>query len=238
MNLETKSLRDAATRSFRGAGLHAWYTVRSKLRLDPVFLSLIERGILPDRGKLLDMGCGRGILLSLLVAARDQYLSGKWPRHWSPPPLHLSLHGLDISRDALRTARQALGSHAHLDRIDIGHADLGSSAAIVFLDVLFYLHEEDQWRVLGKAAAALDPGGVLVIREADAGAGIAFCITQCAERLAAMASGRGWQSLHYRPVTEWAQLLETLGLSVSTESMSAGTPFANVLLVARRRSIA
>lgn len=236
-NSEIKSLRKAATQPFLGVGRHAWYTVRSKLRCDPVFLSLIMRGILPDCGKLLDMGCGRGILLSLLVAARDQYLSGKWPPQWPPPPLHLSLRGLDMSRDALSVARQALGSNARLDCIDMRHADLVPSAAIVLLDVLFYLQEEDQRRVLEKAAAALDPGGVLVIREADAGAGLAFRITQCAEHLAAMGSGRGWQSLHYRPVTEWVRLLESLGLSVSAESMSAGTPFANVLLVAQRRAM-
>lgn len=237
MTPEIKELHDSATRPFLGAGRRAWHSVRGKLRFDPVFFALLERGLLPDRGELLDLGCGRGVLLALLEAARNQYLSGKWPRHWPPPPLHLTLRGIDLQSKAINTARQALDSRAHLDSIDIRHTEFASCAVIVLLDVLFYLHEEEQLRLLQKAVAALDPDGVLLIREADADAGFAFWMTQCAERLAAVGSGRGWQSLHYRRTTEWVWLLESLGFTVRAESMSAGTPFANVLLVARRRAI-
>lgn len=238
MNPELKSLHDAASHPFRGAGRRAWHSVRGKLRFDPVFFALLMRGLLPDRGELLDLGCGRGVLLALLAAACDQYLAGTWPRHWPPPPLHLTLHGLDFQPGAIHTARLALGSRAHLEHVDIRHAEFAPCAVIVLLDVLFYLCEEDQLRVLERATAALDSAGVLLIREADAGAGFTFRMTQCAERLAAAASGRGWQSLHYRRTMEWLRLLESFGLSVCAESMSAGTPFANVLLVARRHGSA
>jgi len=235
MNPELKSLHDAATRPFLGAGRRAWHSVRGKMRFDPVFFALLMRGLLPDRGELLDLGCGRGVLLALLAAARDQYLAGAWPRHWPPPPLHLTLHGLDFQAGAICTARLALGSRAHLEHVDIRHAEFAPCAAIVILDALLYLNESDQTRLLERAAAALNPDGVLLVREADAGAGFTFRMTQCAERLAAVSTGRGWQSLHYRRTTEWLRLLESIGLSVSTAPMSAGTPFANVLLVARRQ---
>jgi hypothetical protein len=145
---------------------------------------------------------------------------------------------MDHHAAAIRTAQQALGSRVKLTHSDIRHAELAPSRVIVLLDVLFYLHEDDQSRMLEKAVAALDADGVLLIREADAAAGRAFCMTQCAERLAAAGSGRGWQPLHYRPAAEWLRLLETAGLTVRTEAMSSGTPFANVLLVARRGATA
>jgi len=43
--------------------------------------------LLPDRGSLLDLGCGRGVLLSLLKAVKAQYQAGLWPQDW-PAPLH------------------------------------------------------------------------------------------------------------------------------------------------------
>jgi SAM-dependent methyltransferase len=234
MNLQLRSLHNTATRPFLDSGRHAWHSVRGKLRFDPVFFALLMRGILPDRGELLDLGCGRGILLALLVAARDQYLSGKWPEGWPPPPLHLTLRGLELQPDRVKTARQALGGRVQIDHIDIRCAEFAPCTAIVILDVLLYLNAEDQFRLLEKAAAALDSDGVLLVREADAGAGFAFTVTQCTERLVGIGSGRGWQPLHYRSATEWLRLLESLGLTITVESMSAGTPFANVLFIARR----
>jgi len=54
---------------------------------------LLRRGLLPDRESLLDLGCGRGILLSLLKAAKEQYQAGVWPLDWPVPPLNLGLRG-------------------------------------------------------------------------------------------------------------------------------------------------
>jgi hypothetical protein len=120
---------------------------------------------------------------------------------------------------------------------DVRYIDFTPCAAIVILDVLLYLGESDQVALLKKAVAALDANGVLVMREADAGAGFAFSITKYAERFAAAVSGRGWQPLHYRRTAEWVRLLKSWGMSVATEPMSAGTPFANVLLIARRCAV-
>lgn len=238
MNPAFRSLHDAATHPFRDAGRGAWYSARGKLRFDPVFPALLTRGVLPDQGVLLDLGCGRGVLPALLIAARDQYLAGAWPPDWPPPPLNLAVHGVDLRANVINVARQALKSQATFAQRDIRHIAFMPCAAIVILDVLLYLDESDQVALLKKAIAALDVNGVLVLREADAGAGFAFGMTKYAERFVAAIGGRGWQPLHYRRTAEWVNLLESWGLSVTTEPMSAGTPFANVLVVARRRAIA
>ena len=46
--------------------------------------------------------------------------------------------------------------------------------------------------------------------------------------------GHGVPTLHCRPASEWIATLRRLGFSVEAMPMSAGTPFANVLLVAHR----
>lgn len=235
MSPQHKALLDAAAQPYRGAGAYAWRFARNKLRFDPVFFTLLQRGGLPDRGTLLDLGCGQGLLLALLVAARDRFRGGQWPPGWPPPPLNLALQGIEIDADRAGLAQRALAGEAHVMPQDARDAAFPPCSAIVLLDVLMYLEPRDQLRVLEKAAAALEPGGVLLLREADAGAGFAFLMTRWGERLLEMFRGHVSDRLHYRAAAEWSGLLETLGFSVTRAPMSSGTPFANVLFFCKKR---
>ena len=235
MSPQHKALLDEAARPYRDASTTAWQFARNKLHYDPVFSALLQRGCLPDRGTLLDLGCGRGLLLALLVAARDQFGGGRWPPGWPPPPLKLLLHGIEIDPDRASLAQRALVNQARVTRHDIRDATLPPCSAIVLIDVLMYLEESDQFRVLQKAAAALEPGGLLLVREADAGAGPAFLVTRWSERLLEILRGRLRNRLHYRSAIQWAGLIESLGFSVSVAPMSAGTPFANMLFHCKKR---
>jgi SAM-dependent methyltransferase len=233
MDQRLRPLFEAATRPYLAAGKHAWRFARGKLRYDPVYFSLLRRGLLPPYGSLLDLGCGQGILLSLLTAAKHQ--AGAWPDDWPSPP-SLALRGIDLSAARVGTARRALGAQAQLDRGDVCDLDFQPASVIVLLDVLFYLGEADQARVVEKAAAALEPGGLLLLREPDAGAGMSFHVTKWVERLACAARGALRQRLHYRSTAQWMAQLATHGLVVQTMPMSDGTPFANVLFAARKVS--
>jgi len=236
------ALFQAATRPYLtagspwlGAGFYYWQFARGKLRHDPIFLTLLRRGLLPSRGRLLDVGCGQGILLSLLVAARSQYRDGNWPGDWPAPPLDLELSGLELRLDRARAARRVLGGYARIDQCDAREAAFPRCAAIVMLDLMLYQSAQEQDRLLAKAAGALDPGGLLLLREADADAGLAFEMTRWSERIAAAARG-DFGPLRYRGARRWRAALETLGFAVHSERMSQGTPFANVLFTARKRS--
>ena len=234
MNPQLTPLFEAATRPYVGAGTFAWRFARGKLRHDPVFFFLLRRGLLPDRESLLDLGCGRGILLSLLKAAKEQYRAGVWPRDWPVPPLNLGLRGIDLSESRVRAARHALGGSARVDLCDLRNVDLPPCSVIVMIDVLFYLRNEEQRRLIEKAAGALEPGGLLLLREADADAGFVFQATKWSERIACALRGERGRQLHYRGAVRWIAELARLGFSVRVEPMSEGTPFANFLFVARK----
>lgn len=234
MRPEVRPLFEAATRPYIGAGQYAWHFARGKLRYDPVFFSLLRRGLLPDRGSLLDLGCGQGVLLSLLQAAKAQYRAGSWPRNWPAPPLNLGMRGIELREDRVQAARHALGGSVQVDQRDLRGLDLQPCSVIVILDVLLYLGAAEQQRLLDKAAAALEPGGMLLMREADAGAGFAFRVTEWSERIAGALRGEFGQRQHYRSAVEWIAELTGRGFAVSAEPMSDGTPFANVLFVARK----
>jgi hypothetical protein len=236
MNRQLEPLLRTASRPFLRGGIYPWQFARWKLRLDPVFLSLLEKGCLPDRGCLLDVGCGQGVLLMLLVAAREQYRRGEWPSHWAPPPLNLELHGLERRRDRVWMARRALRDNARITRCDVREAVFPRCSAITILDLLLYLGPDDQRSLLEKAAAALEPGGLLLLRDADAAAGVSYQVTRWSARLSAMGTGGLWPELHCRSAAEWRSVLEATGFSVAAaEPKSEGTPFNNVLFVCKKR---
>ena len=60
------ALIDRASEPYRGAGAFAYNFARGKLRSDPVFCALLERGLLLGRGHILDLGCGQGLLAAWL----------------------------------------------------------------------------------------------------------------------------------------------------------------------------
>src|SRR3954452_3694861 len=103
MELRLRRLFDAATRPYLAAGKHAWLFARGKLRYDPVYFSLLRRGLLAPHGSLLGVRCAQGMLLSLLRAAKHQ--PDAWPDDWPSPP-KLVLRGIDLSAKRMRTARR------------------------------------------------------------------------------------------------------------------------------------
>jgi hypothetical protein len=122
--------------------------------------------------------------------------------------------------------------------IEVGdalEAPIASCRVATLLDTLHYLPPADQERLLRRVIAALVPGGMVIVREADAQASVRFWITRAAERTRSILRGRPRQKLTYRSAGEWTGLLEGLGLAVEARPMSQGVPFENVLLIGRLR---
>jgi uncharacterized protein (DUF2062 family)/trans-aconitate methyltransferase len=229
---EEALLGDAAL-PYLQTGMFHWEFARGKLRHDPLYFQLLRRGLLPPEGTLLDLGCGRGILFSLLRAAREPAALAAYPADWAPPP-SLAFHGIEGNPDIAEVAREVLAGLADIETADLREATLPKADAILLLDVLHYLPPADQETLLAKAAAALPPGGVLLLRDADAAAGWRFTATRLQERLSAIFRKQWRQKFYYRSAEEWKHLLEGLGLQADVQSMGMGTPYANVLLAGRR----
>jgi SAM-dependent methyltransferase len=235
MDPRHSALLDAAARPYAGAGPYTSRFARNKLRYDPVFLALLRCGCLPDCGTLVDLGCGRGLLLALLAAAPEQFQRGQWPAGWPPPPMNLAREGIELDARHAAVAQRALDGRARVTRLDVREAALPPCSAVALLDVLLYLRPDHQRDMLAKAAGALAPGGVLLLREADAEGGLAFRMTRWSERLLEGLRGRPFRELHYRTAREWSAMLGSLGFSVNAVPMNEGTPFANVLFYCRKR---
>lgn len=235
------ALREAAAEPYLATGIRHWEFVRGKLRYDPVYRRLLDEGLLPRPGRLVDLGCGRGILLALLSAPVEEWRNARphsetdcavRVRHVAPPGTQLL--GIELDPRLVRVARRALAGAAAIERGDLATCPIPACATAVLLDVLHYLPADGQERLLDRVAAALGPRGVLLVREADAAAGLGFRLTAGAERLRALLRGHLRQRFRYRPRAEWEQMLARRGLSVRAFPVAEGTPFANVVLVATK----
>ena len=131
---------------------------------------------------------------------------------------------------------RSLGDGARIDQGDARDVDFPICSVVAILDMLLYLRPADQQRVLERVTRALEPGGLLLIREADAAGGLAYQVTRLIARLSGMGRGGLWPEVHCRAAAQWVNDLEALGFDVNVEPMSHGTPFANVLFVARKRT--
>ncbi|MBA2490650.1 MAG: DUF2062 domain-containing protein [Gammaproteobacteria bacterium] len=228
-------LVESTARRYLDTGIFNWEFVRGKLTYDPLYLGLLQENILPAQGRLLDLGCGRGQLLALLGSATEMHALGVWQPGWPPPPAGLTLAGVDRRARHVGVAREVLASRAELRTEDLTTYEPPPCSIVTLLDVLFYMSPNAQHQLIARVHDALAPGGLLLIREPDAAAGARFTVTRLAEALYGLCRGRFKQRYHYRSAAEWTRLLEDAGFGAKLRPMSARTPFANVLIEARKR---
>jgi uncharacterized protein (DUF2062 family) len=227
-------MREIISRRYVEAGVVAWETVRSRLRRDPMWLAILRSGILPERGTLIDLGCGRGVLLSVVRTAIELGASGEWPGRWPAPPQQLTLRGVEGRRRPAAVARTALGDVARIELRTLRTYSPPRCTVATVLDVLRELSPDDQEALLARTAEALEPGGLLLIRDADAGRGFRFLVRRVGTRIRSLPRG-GWRRRHhFRRADEWAELLVRLGLTARVAPAWAGSYYGDLIVEARR----
>jgi SAM-dependent methyltransferase len=227
---------ETAAERYRQAGRFTWEVARSKLGMDEVYLEILENGVLPGTGTLVDLGCGHGLMLSLVDAARTHFQAADWPSNWPTPPLDLELRGIELRPRVAARASALLEDVAVIESTDATRAALPRCHAVLLLDVLHLIRPSDQERVLREVKRALVPGGVLVLREADAAAGMGFRAVWLGNRIVALVTGHPTRTFHYRSMTSWQDWLRGAGFDVVGTRANTRGPFANFVVYARAPS--
>jgi cyclopropane fatty-acyl-phospholipid synthase-like methyltransferase len=232
------TLLDEATQGFRTGGHFAYHYARGKLGTDPIFREMLRRGLLSPGTRLLDLGCGQGSLFAWLLAAQRLHQRGQWPRDWPAPPSFTAMRGIELMQNDVDRAADTFGRDHPVVRVEQGDmnlADFGQADVVTILDALHYFDHASQQKVLQRIHAALPPGGLFLTRIGDASAGLPFHISNWVDHVVTFARGHRLPRLYCRSLAEWKGLLTDAGFHVESDPMSEGKPFANVMLVCRKR---
>jgi SAM-dependent methyltransferase len=228
-----RQLHRSASDRYRGGGRFAWHFAQGKLGRDPVFRALLEGGAVLPHARVLDIGCGQGLLASLFAACDAMTAAQQWPAAWPLAPAQTRYTGVDLMPRDIARAQQALSSLPLQPRLVCG--DMRSTPfepcdVVVVLDVLHYVDVAAQDDVLARIRAALSPRGRLLLRVGDVSQRWRFAASQWVDHLVTSVRGHRAPPTYGRTLEQWRATLEALGFAVQALPMSRGTPFANVLL--------
>ena len=230
-------LLNAAVKPYRSAGKFATHFTRGKLSGDAVFREILSRGLIAPNTHVLDIGCGQGLLSAWLLAADRLASHPSWPPGWRSAPRDVTVKGIELmSADVVRAAK-ALSEHQARFRFEGGDmcaTPLEKAHTAVILDVLHYVSYSAQEDVLRRVFDALMSRGLLILLIGDAAGGLGFKVSNWVDHVVTLVRGHNLAHLYCKTVSEWQNQLQLLGFHVEAKPMSQGTPFSNVLLLARK----
>lgn len=208
----------AAARRYGRTPRRFRYYARAKYRLDPCYRALCAR--VPAGAEVVDLGCGLG----MLAVALAELGGGR------------RTLGVDWDEAKVAAGQQAAADlpAVMLQRGDLRELCLAPCDVITLIDVLHYYQPAVQSQVLRRAAAALRPGGQLLIRETDPARRGAARLTRLIERTMVRLGWNRGPSVYYRPLSELHAELQGLGLSTHQLELAGATHPGNVLVCARK----
>ena len=195
-----------------------WY-VRVKLMMEKNYQLFHQ--LLPRRGTIYDVGCGYGyVSLMLNLCAEDRRMIG-----------------IDMDEEKIAIAQNLPSRKTNVlfDAHDV--RDFGYQEADAFLvsDVLHYMRREEQEALLQKFIDKLNPGGIILIRDADSDDKENHEKSRRTER---WSTGLGFNKAKFEDMeflsgASLMQFFEERGLQVRIEERSGGT--SNTLFIAEKR---
>jgi uncharacterized protein len=148
---DTKYYRDLLIRNFIYKGpILEWY-VRIKIRLENYYRSIHK--LLPEKGKIVNLGCGHGYMDYLLA--------------WAS--VERQITGVDYDGEKILIAHNGISKPANTRFVhaDVRSFELPVADAFILSDVLHYMKRQEQEKVLKGCMDQLSENGVILIRDAD-----------------------------------------------------------------------
>jgi SAM-dependent methyltransferase len=184
--------------------------------LRPKLLSVMDL-LLPDEGRILDVGCGFGLFAA--------YFGQTHPRR--------EIVGIDPNARRVAMAERVARSLS-LGRLrfiagDVREAHLeGPFDAVYVLDVMHHIPADAQRGVLARMYDLLAPGGVLVMKDITTEPRHQLLFTEALDRLMV-----GWhEPLAYRHHRAWGELLTEIGFRVRIVRVPDILPYPHVVISA------
>jgi predicted exporter/SAM-dependent methyltransferase len=214
-----RARRKQVSRLYRYQGPYVTQFVYWKMRTDPLFQA-VEKAT-PLRGRILDLGCGYGIL-------------AHWLTLFAP---ERSVSGVDFDADKIRVAQATARANpgvAFEQRDILEWTEYPACDCVLLCDVLHYFPRELKAEVLRKVFQALRPGGCLIVRDACAEGTSRHGRVAWSEKWAVrFGQNKTRHGLHFESEESHLALLREAGFAEATVQRGAGLG-SNVLLIAAK----
>ena len=186
--------------------------------LRPKLLSVMDL-LLPDEGRILDVGCGFGLFAA--------YFGQTHPRR--------EIIGIDPNTRRIATAERVartvgLKNHRFISG-DVRDANLqGPFDAVYMLDVMHHIPADAQRGVLERLHDMLVPGGVLLMKDITTEPHYQLVFTEVLDRVMV-----GWnEPLAYRHHRAWGELLNDIGFRTRMVRVPDVLPYPHIVIAATK----
>ncbi len=181
--------------------------------------------VVPAEGRILDLGCGFGVLLLLLCSSSPKR----------------ALTGIDCREDRVRIAgeeaRKTDIKNCFFRTGDIVNCDYsGMHACILLVDVLYQLTFEDKVKVIGKCRDSLAAGGVLIVKEMNTHPFWKFIWCRFQEEFLAQPLLLNRKMVNLLGESELEEILRSFDFEVETVRVDRGYAYPHILFICRNQT--
>ena len=169
-------------------------------------------------GRILDIGCGHGLLTSLLATQS--------PRR--------QVVGIDVAQGKIEIARRSAAAFPNVRYIHGSALDLhdGPYDCITIVDVLYLMPDDKKLELLRHARTLIADDGVLLLKTNDVRPRLKFAVVTLEEWL--MVKGLRYTKgggLHFRSAEQYLKLLDEAGFRAEVRSVGTLRPAPHRLFI-------
>ena len=195
----------------------AYATIRFSI-MRPKLVSVLDL-LLPDEGRILDIGCGFGLFAAYFAQTqRARQIVG-------------------VDPDGRRTkmvervfSKLGLEGHTFINGDARGAEVQGPFNGVYMLDVMHHIPREDQTALLRRLHELLAPRGVLLIKDITTEPYLELKFTEILDRVMVGFD----EPLAYRHHAEWGAILRELGFHVRIVRVPDVLPYPHVVIAATK----
>jgi len=179
---------------------------------------------LPERGLVLDLGCGYGLISHLVSAS--------YPDR--------SVVGIDLSSRRIQVARRSVDHRKNIEfhAADIREVQPPHCDAIMMIDILYMLPYRDHEQILARCYENLCNGGILIIKDNSKSPywKYAYAYVEDVIKIKLRVYGREItkQSLRYWDVQDFLKLLEKIGFHATMIPLKSYLPYPGIFYICRK----